>query len=100
LRDAAGNAQQAQDMTRMLAAVAHDLRTPLPRLRLRAEFAPLTHAARMLADIEPMNAMIEQVLGLAVVQGAVRQHGGQLWLLHRRSGGLIGRMQLPVVTAT
>lgn len=53
----------------MLAAVAHDLRTPLPRLRLRAEFAPLTHAARMLADIEPMNAMIEQVLGLAVVQG-------------------------------
>jgi K+-sensing histidine kinase KdpD len=53
----------------------------------------------MVADIEPLNAMIEQI-GLAVVQGAVRQHGGQLWLLHRRSGGLIGRMQLPVVTAT
>ena len=56
---------QAQDMTRMLAAVAHDLRTPLTGLRLRAEFAPPAQAARMVADIERMNAMIEQVLDYA-----------------------------------
>ncbi len=212
--------EQAQDMTRMLAAVAHDLRTPLTGLRLRAEFAPPAQAARMVADIERMNAMIEQVLdyargelepasmlpldmaalldecvqsarlrgvdihsgltgplpwhgdalllrraldnlidnaaryagtvevdvrttgdalwlevadrgpgipdgekarllqpfqrhessrnratggsglGLAVVQGAVRQHGGQLWLLDRPGGGLIVRMQVPAVAAT
>ena len=56
---------QAQDMTRMLAAVAHDLRTPLTGLRLRAEFAPAPQAARMVADIERMDAMIEQVLDYA-----------------------------------
>ncbi|CCH14318.1 MULTISPECIES: sensor histidine kinase [Stenotrophomonas] len=56
---------QAQDMTHMLAAVAHDLRTPLTGLRLRAEFAPAPQAARMVADIERMDAMIEQVLDYA-----------------------------------
>ncbi|WNF12715.1 sensor histidine kinase [Stenotrophomonas geniculata] len=57
--------EQAQDMTRMLAAVAHDLRTPLTGLRLRAEFAPPPQAARMVADIERMDTMIEQVLDYA-----------------------------------
>ncbi|HCT24706.1 MAG TPA: two-component sensor histidine kinase, partial [Stenotrophomonas sp.] len=57
--------EQAQEMTRMLAAVAHDLRTPLTGLRLRAEFAPPQQAARMVADIERMDAMIEQVLDYA-----------------------------------
>ncbi|WP_323153789.1 HAMP domain-containing sensor histidine kinase [Stenotrophomonas maltophilia] len=56
---------QAQDMTHMLAAVAHDLRTPLTGLRLRAEFAPTAQAARMVADIERMDTMIEQVLDYA-----------------------------------
>ncbi|HEL5307269.1 TPA: HAMP domain-containing histidine kinase [Stenotrophomonas maltophilia] len=56
---------QAQDMTHMLAAVAHDLRTPLTGLRLRAEFAPTPQAARMVADIERMDTMIEQVLDYA-----------------------------------
>ncbi|WMJ71434.1 HAMP domain-containing sensor histidine kinase [Stenotrophomonas sp. 24(2023)] len=57
--------EQAQEMTRMLAAVAHDLRTPLTGLRLRAEFAPPAQAARMVADIERMNSMITQVLDYA-----------------------------------
>lgn len=56
---------QAQNMTHMLAAVAHDLRTPLTGLRLRAEFAPTPQAARMVADIERMDTMIEQVLDYA-----------------------------------
>ncbi len=56
---------QAPDMTHMLAAVAHDLRTPLTGLRLRAEFAPTPQAARMVADIERMDTMIEQVLDYA-----------------------------------
>lgn len=53
---------QSDDMTRMLAAVAHDLRTPLTALRLRAESAPPAQCARMVADIERMDAMITQVL--------------------------------------
>lgn len=56
---------QAHGVTRMLAAVAHDLRTPLTGLRLRADSAPPAQAARMVADIERMNTMIEQVLDYA-----------------------------------
>ncbi len=44
------------------AAVAHDLRTPLTALRIRAETAPPHEAERMRADIERMSAMIGDVL--------------------------------------
>lgn len=53
---------QADDMVHMLAAVAHDLRTPLTGLRLRAEAAPPIARERMVTDIQRMNAMITQVL--------------------------------------
>jgi len=56
---------QAEGTARMLAAVAHDLRTPLTGLRLRAETAPADQAARMAADIDRMDHMIEQVLDFA-----------------------------------
>lgn len=56
---------QTTDMTRMLAAVAHDLRTPLTSLRLRAETAPPEQCARMVSDIERMKTMITQVLNYA-----------------------------------
>ncbi|MCD9032202.1 HAMP domain-containing histidine kinase [Luteimonas sp. Y-2-2-4F] len=60
---------QADDVTAMLAAVAHDLRTPLTGLRLRAETAPSPDRERMVADIERMQRMIAQVLAYA--QGEV-----------------------------
>jgi signal transduction histidine kinase len=49
--------------TRMLAAVSHDLRTPITRLRLRAEFVT-DEAIRgpMLRDLDQMNAMISGAL--------------------------------------
>nr|WP_255692515.1 ATP-binding protein [Luteimonas sp. XNQY3] len=56
---------QADDVTAMLAAVAHDLRTPLTGLRLRAESASSPDRERMVADIERMQAMIAQVLAYA-----------------------------------
>jgi signal transduction histidine kinase len=51
------------DRTRMLAAVSHDLRTPITRLRLRCE-AISNEALRSstLADLAHMNAMVENVL--------------------------------------
>jgi signal transduction histidine kinase len=56
---------QTHDVTRMLAAVAHDLRTPLTGLRLRADSAPPAQAERMVADIARMTSMIDQVLDYA-----------------------------------
>ncbi len=66
---------QAADVTGMLAAVAHDLRTPLTGLRLRAESAPEPDRARMVADIERMEAMIAQVLAYTQGQIAPLQPG-------------------------
>jgi signal transduction histidine kinase len=57
----------AEERTRLLAAIAHDLRTPLTRLRYRAEYAPTEHRERIVQDIERMDAMISGVL--AFVRG-------------------------------
>ena len=56
-----------EERTRLLAAIAHDLRTPLTRLRYRAEYAPAEHRSRIVEDIERMDAMIGGVL--AFVRG-------------------------------
>ncbi|EWY40233.1 histidine kinase [Skermanella stibiiresistens SB22] len=55
-----------EDRTQMLAAISHDLRTPLTRLRLRAEFVDDPEQQRkMLADLEEMEAMITSTLAFA-----------------------------------
>ncbi len=63
------NAMQARihhlisDRTHALAAVSHDLRTPITRLRLRAGFLADTEAqAAMDADLDEMEAMIDATL--------------------------------------
>jgi signal transduction histidine kinase len=51
------------DRTRMLAAISHDLRTPITRMRLRAEFIEdETYRGRMLDDLDQMRGMLESVL--------------------------------------
>lgn len=51
------------DRTRMLASVSHDLRTPITRLRLRAEFMEDDVArSAMFRDLDQMNAMIHGAL--------------------------------------
>jgi signal transduction histidine kinase len=47
-----------QDRTAMIGAVAHDLRTPLTRLRFRVEGAPEPLRSKMTADMEQMDAML------------------------------------------
>jgi signal transduction histidine kinase len=54
------------DRTQMLAAISHDLRTPLTRLRLRAELVDDPEMQRrMLADLDEMEAMIAATLAFA-----------------------------------
>jgi signal transduction histidine kinase len=51
------------DRTRMLAAISHDLRTPITRMRLRSEFIEDdAHRRRMLDDLDQMRSMLESVL--------------------------------------
>ena len=50
------------DRTSMVAAIAHDLRTPLTRLRFRVDAAPEEAQAKMTADIDQMEAMIAATL--------------------------------------
>ena len=58
-------ARLMSDRTRMLAAISHDLRTPITRLRLRAEFIEDEgNRKRMLVDLDQMRSMLESVLSL------------------------------------
>ncbi|WP_212626969.1 ATP-binding protein [Pseudomonas sp. PP3] len=64
------NTMQAQirhflsERTQMLAAISHDLRAPLTRMRLRSEFMEdLEHQRKMVRDIEEMQTMINAALG-------------------------------------
>lgn len=55
-----------EDRTQMLAAISHDLRTPITRLKLRAEFVEdEAERARMLADLDEMERMIAATLAFA-----------------------------------
>ncbi len=52
-----------QDRTFMLAAIGHDLRTPITRLKLRAEFLEDDEVRdKMMADLEELEAMVSATL--------------------------------------
>jgi signal transduction histidine kinase len=63
------NAMQAQlqhflnDRTQMLAAISHDLRAPLTRMRLRGEFIEdAEQQARLFRDVDEMQSMVNSAL--------------------------------------
>ena len=57
------------DRTRVLAAIAHDLRTYLTRLRLRAEFiADPDQQARAIGDLDEMSALLDDTMLFAAGQ--------------------------------
>jgi signal transduction histidine kinase len=58
------------DRTQMLAAIAHDLRTPLTRLSFRLESVDGPERDRMRADVAEMEAMVKATLGLAKADNA------------------------------
>ncbi len=64
------------DRDQLVAAISHDLRTPVTRLRLRAEFVDdPEQRARMLQDLEDIEAMTQSVLAFASdsAQGKARE---------------------------
>ena len=63
-------ARYVEDRTAMVGAIAHDLRTPLTRLRFRLEAAPEDVRGKMASDIAEMEAMITGAL--AFVRDATR----------------------------
>lgn len=52
-----------EDRTAMVGAIAHDLRTPLTRLKFRIEAVPDDVRPKLAADIDQMEAMIAATLG-------------------------------------
>lgn len=59
------------DRTRMLAAISHDLRTPITSLRLRAEFVDDEETKeRMLTTLDEMQKMVEGTLAFAREEAA------------------------------
>lgn len=59
-----------QDRTQMVAAISHDLRTPITRLRLRADvIEDEEQQTKMLKDLEEMEQMISAVLSFAREDG-------------------------------
>ncbi len=60
-----------EDRTRMLAAIGHDLRTPLTTLRLRAEFVQEDEVrTRLISTIDEMEKMTEATLDFAKGEAA------------------------------
>jgi signal transduction histidine kinase len=63
--------QLVKDRTFMLAALSHDLRTVLTRLKLRAEFIEdRGQAQKAIADIDQMQAMLAETLAFAREESA------------------------------
>lgn len=59
-----------EDRLQMIAAISHDLKTPITRLRLRAEFmADDEMRAKMLKDLDEMAAMLGATLAFARAEG-------------------------------
>lgn len=65
-------AASVEERTRLIAAIAHDLRTPLTRLRFRAENVAPEQRDKIVADIERMDKMVGGVLAFA--RGETQAH--------------------------
>ena len=61
-----------EDRTRMLAAIGHDLRTPITSLRIRAEFVEEEETrARIIETLDEMQRMIEAALSFLREEAAI-----------------------------
>ncbi len=68
-------ARYVGDRTAMLAAIAHDLRTPLARVQFKLQRAPADLAADIRSDLGQMEAMISAVLAFVRDAAPVQERG-------------------------
>lgn len=69
-------ARFVEDRTRMVSAISHDLRTPLTRLRLRAELVEDDHTRqKILADIHQMEQIVGETLSWSREDAARGERG-------------------------
>lgn len=67
-------AEQLRERSQILAAVTHDLQTPLTRLRLRSELLPAGEARdKLLADIDAMQGLVAEGLHYAASAHAAEE---------------------------
>jgi signal transduction histidine kinase len=67
-------AQQAKDRTKMLAAISHDLRTPITRMTLRAQLLDDEETREaLLHDLGEMEQMVNETLAFARADAAHQQ---------------------------
>lgn len=59
---------------RLVAAAGHDLRTPMTRMRLRAEFLPDEDRTSWLADLDELDAIADSAIRLVKEEGAGEDH--------------------------
>ncbi len=66
--------QQAKDRTKMLAAISHDLRTPITRMTLRAQLVPDEETQQaLMRDLQEMEQMVNETLAFARADAASTQ---------------------------
>ncbi|QIL03005.1 HAMP domain-containing histidine kinase [Sphingomonas sinipercae] len=73
-------AAEAEERTRMFAAIAHDLKTPLTGIRIRAESVAEPLRTRIIDDVERVSTMTRQLLDYA--RGASAAVERQVIALH------------------
>lgn len=83
---------------RLVAAAGHDLRTPMTRMRLRAEFLSDEERASWLTDLDELDAIADSAIHLVKEEGAGEDRGPvELDVLVRETVTELAGAKLPVV---
>ncbi|MBJ3778444.1 ATP-binding protein [Acuticoccus mangrovi] len=81
-----------ESRVRLVAAAGHDLRTPMTRMRLRAEFLPEEERHKWLADLEELDQIADSAIRL--VREEVTQDGAEPVRIDRIVGEIVEELTI------